>query len=1081
MPESFKNACNRLKGVEKKCKANPSYAVRYTERINHLLENDYAYELKDDKVTSKTWYLPHFGVDNPNKNKLRLVFDAAAKSNGYSLNDYLMTGPDLLTSLYGIMLRFRENKIAVTGDIRDMFLRIKIIPEDQHALRFLWKRPGGSQGDVKTYSMSSLIFGANCSPFIAQFIKNKNAKLYESSKPRAVQAICKQHYADDYIDSLEDSTTAIQLIKDIAHIHKQGGFEIRNWTSNCEEVLNSLPKQTLCSNAVRFKVGQQDVGERILGLIWYPKDDELGFDVSFKRIPENIINGLKRPTKREMLRLIMSIFDVYGFLSPFTVKAKIMLQEIWKTNLDWDDEIPDTVHAKWTNWLQQLKYVNNVRLPRCYHASVTVSEMAVVAPNSERPSGHRSSTTVTENRHNVSAYASSYGLYTNLQLHIFCDASTQAMCAVAYWRWVNKAGKIQIAFISSKCRVAPIKHTSVPRLELQAAVLGARLAETVVKEHKIGPHEKYYWSDSSTVLHWIRNHARDYKPYVAHRLGEIDELSSATDWHYIPTSMNVADIATRDSCDVKILQNEWLYGPEFLYQESHTWPEDIPGEVCSEILERVTLLCDASPSIPDAERFSSWLRLLKTTCVVLSFIDKCKKLSGDIDGDMMRRAERLLIVYSQSQSFAEDLQHLKNKKRLESKSKLLTLSPYVDEYGILRVGGRIDSALGISSETKNPVILDGRNYITKLIVRYYHVKAAHGNRETVVNNLKQKYWVIRMRPTIKHITSQCMYCRIKKTRPQPPRMGDLPSARMAHHQRPFTYCGVDLFGPMEVAVGRRRERRYGVLFTCMTIRAIHIELVSDLSTDAFIMALRRMAARRGWPQYLYSDNGTNLRGADNELKRSVKELDEAVLKQEAANYHTTWIFSPPASPHWGGAWERLIRSVKESLKVVLKERAPRDEILSTLMAEVEQMVNSRPLTHVSVEPHTDESLTPNHFLLHSSSNSPCIGVFDESDTYLRKQWRISQRLADLFWKRWVREVLPDMRPRTKWHQDHRPLQVGDLVLIVDPNSPRNVWPRGKIEKVMPGQDGRVRVVDVRTKSGLLRRSATRVALIPTEK
>ncbi|KAJ0169291.1 hypothetical protein K1T71_015175 [Dendrolimus kikuchii] len=488
--------------------------------------------------------------------------------------------------------------------------------------------------------------------------------------------------------------------------------------------------------------------------------------------------------------------------------------------------------------------------------------MAVVAPNSERPSGHRSSTTVTENRHNVSAYASSYVLYTNLQLHIFCDASTQAMCAVAYWRWINKAGKIQIAFISSKCRVAPIKHTSVPRLELQAAVLGARLAETVVKEHKISPHEKYYWSDSSTVL------------------GEIDELSSATDWHYIPTSMNVADNATRDSCDVKILQNEWLYGPEFLYRESHTWPEDIPGEVCSEILERVTLLCDASPSIPDAERFSSWLRLLKTTCVVLSFIDKCKKLSGDIDGDMMRRAERLLIVYSQSQSFAEDLQHLKKKKRLESK-----------------IGGRIDSALGISSETKNPVILDGRNHITKLIVRYYHVKAAHGNRETVVNNLKQKYWVIRMRPTIKHITSQCMYCRIKKTRPQPPRMGDLPSARMAHHQRPFTYCGVDLFGPMEVAVGRRRERRYGVLFTCMTIRAIHIELVSDLSTDAFIMALRRMAARRGWPQYLCSDNGTNLRGADNELKRSVKELDEAVLKQEAANYHTTWIFSPPASPH----------------------------------------------------------------------------------------------------------------------------------------------------------------------------------------
>ncbi|KAL0832167.1 hypothetical protein ABMA28_001624 [Loxostege sticticalis] len=432
---------------------------------------------------------------------------------------------------------------------------------------------------------------------------------------------------------------------------------------------------------------------------------------------------------------------------------------------------------------------------------------------------------------------------------------------------------------------------------------------------------------------------------------------------------------------------------------------------------------------------------------VLSFIDKCKKAqNGGADGATMERVETLLLKYSQMKAFPDDLHNLKQNKRLDRNSKLLTLSPILGDDGLLRMAGRIDAATEIPTYVKHPVILDGRCHITHLIVKYYHVKAYHGNQETV---------------------------------PHPPRMGDLPEARLAHHQRPFTYTGVDLFGPLEVTVGRRREKRYGVIFTCLTIRAIHIELVSQLTTDALIMALRRMAARRGWPRCLYSDNGTNLRGAHTELKKCILELDEKLLKEGATSYglETTWTFIPPASPHWGGAWERLIRSIKAALKVTLKERAPRDETLLTLMAEIEQMINSRPLSHVSVEPSGRETLTPNHFLLGTSSNAPTLGVFNETDTYLRKQWRISQSLADIFWKRWVREVLPDMRPRQKWHEDQKPLQVGDVVLIVDPNSPRNVWPNGLVQAVHSGKDGRIRVVDVMTKTGLLQRNATRVARI----
>ncbi|XP_059053111.1 uncharacterized protein LOC131847549 [Achroia grisella] len=999
------------------------------------------------------------------------------------------------------MVRFRENRVAVTGDIKDMFLRIKVREEDQNALRFLWRSSPAEH--EKTYVMTSLIFGAKCSPFIAQFIKNKNALRYESSMPNAVAAICNQHYMDDYIDSLPDEAAAITMVRNISKIHKSGGFHICNWTSNSPAVLDSIPKESLGTTAVKFKIDQECEGERTLGLIWYPREDELGFDVSLKRIPHDIINGKNRPTKRVMLRVIMSIFDVFGFLSPFTIQGKIMLQDTWRAGISWDDLVTDDIHKKWCQWVNVLtSEIKNIRLPRWYQAATSGSESAIKRSTSvqvnitsltsltstsvtERAIGYETgvanSCATTSRCNDVVTGATKQVLagseYSNLELHLCCDASTKAMCAVAYWRWyVNK--DICMSFIASKCRVAPVSHTTVPRLELQAALLAARLADTIIREHKINPVRRYFWCDSSTVLHWICNNTRSYKTYIANRLGEIDELSRPEEWRYVPTKLNVADLATRENYDNSLFKNEWFRGPSFLYSDESSWPVNIIDKINEMSLERVMIIQheDCNLPVPDPGRFSCWLRLVRATACILKFIYKCRKQIETVC-TVMKRAERLLLKYTQEQSFGDEIAAIKNGNCLSKGSKLLTLSPFLDEYGILRVGGRIDAAPDVEPEMKRPIILDGRSQVSQLIVRYNHVKTAHGNQETVVNNLKQKYWIIRIRPTVKHVAYKCMFCRIKRAKPQVPRMGELPEARLAHHQRPFTHCGLDLFGPMEVTVGRHREKRYGVLFTCLTVRGIHLELVSSLTSDSLIMALRRMAARRGWPRMLYSDNGTNLRGADAELKKSINEVDFDRLTNEAANNGVEWTFIPPASPHWGGAWERLIRSVKTSLRVILKERAPREEVLNTLLTEVENIVNSRPLSHVSVEVGSSESLTPNHFMLGSSSNLPTVGVFNDSDLYLRKQWRKAQRLADMFWKRWVREVLPDLIPRRKWQYDQTPIQVGDFVLIVDPDAPRNLWLKAVVQQVFPGRDGRVRVVELKTKTGILKRPVTRVVRI----
>ncbi|XP_043471745.1 uncharacterized protein LOC122504628 [Leptopilina heterotoma] len=308
-------------------------------------------------------------------------------------------------------------------------------------------------------------------------------------------------------------------------------------------------------------------------------------------------------------------------------------------------------------------------------------------------------------------------------------------------------------------------------------------------------------------------------------------------------------------------------------------------------------------------------------------------------------------------------------------------------------------------------------------------------------------------------------------------MGELPNERVKHHHRPFTFCGMDYFGPIAVTVGRRQQKRWGVLVTCLTTRAVHLEIASSLSADSTIMALRRMMARRGNPTEVFSDNGTNMVGANTELKRAISEIDRAELEQELTNRGIKWRFIPPGTPHMGGSWERLVRSVKVALNAVLTSRAPKEEVLATLIAEAEHVVNSRPLTHLSMDHQDKESLTPNHFLLGSSSGVTVPEKFTDHDLCSRKTWRKAQRLADMFWARWIKEYLPNLVARKCWSQEVRKLAVGDVVMIADSGFPRNTWPKGLVIKVNPAKDGRIRSAEVSTKGRILKRSAANLIVI----
>lgn len=258
----------------------------------------------------------------------------------------------------------------------------------------------------------------------------------------------------------------------------------------------------------------------------------------------------------------------------------------------------------------------------------------------------------------------------------------------------------------------------------------------------------------------------------------------------------------------------------------------------------------------------------------------------------------------------------------------------------------------------------------------------------------------------------------------------------------------------------------------MTTRAVHLEIVHSLSADAAVMSLRRFIARRGTPSEIISDNGTAFVGAN----RILTELYGPPITEFSTNAGIRWNFIPPAAPSMGGAWERLVRSVKTALRVTLLERKPKEEVLATMLAEAEAVINSRPLTYVPCEPEDLEALTPFHFLLGSSSGGVVENQLSDSDLVGRADWRKALRLADLFWNRWVREYLPCLNPRPTGGSGQ--LAVGDLVLVADGNLPRGTWPRGRVTKVFPGPDNQIRVAEVATATGTLRRPARKLVQLP---
>jgi hypothetical protein len=605
-------------------------------------------------------------------------------------------------------------------------------------------------------------------------------------------------------------------------------------------------------------------------------------------------------------------------------------------------------------------------------------------------------------------------------------------------------------------------------------VEAVKLDKTLRRELELPLEESVFWSDSMIVLWYLQNEEKRFQVYVANRVAMIREHSSPHQWRHVPSDQNPADHASRGLTAHEIVQSSrWIQGPSFLKLPEHNWPQQ-PDFKCSDLeataeIKRSTKVYTTVTSENTGFdklflRYSTWHSLKKAVAWLMRFIEHIQgnTTTGPLTVKELQAAERRILHQTQTGMTTSDAAYKK-------------LLPCRNQSGLICIGGRISHS-NEPEHTKHPIILPTHHHVTTLIIRHCHELAGHAGSERILSETRRKYWIVKGRVAVKKVISKCITCRKLRSKPQSQIMSDLPKHRVTPCEGPFIRVGVDYFGPFLVKRARSQVKRYGCVFTCMNTRAIHIEVAHSLETDSFICALQRFIARRGEPEVIYSDNGTNFVGAQAELSRSLSELKHDKIKEFLNQAEIEWVSNTPAASHMGGVWERQIRTIRSVLAGLMKQQMLDDESLLTLMCLAESIVNGRPITKVSDDPRDPLPLTPNHLLILRSGPTAPPGVFVQQDLY-KKRWRQVQYMADLFWKRWLAEYLPALQERQKWLAPKPNLQVGDLVLVLHENTPRPQWPLGLIKCVYPGADGYVRSARVKTQAGEYDRPVAKLCLL----
>lgn len=833
---------------------------------------------------------------------------------------------------------------------------------------------------------------------------------------------------------------AIKHFKEIDSIISSGAMKLRKISSNNEEFLQAFPKEDLeCPDERNKLIG-------VLGLKYNASTDQIQFDVQPIDIPGKI-------TKRHILSEIAKIHDPEGLLGPVTFNFKQFMKTVWMTEVSWDEEIPMEEQQKWIELAGTFASLNQIRINR----QVLLST------------------------------------YIFIQIHGFSDASEKSYGAVVYIVCWDSNENHASNILAAKSRIAPKERRSIARLELCGAVVRANLMDQVLEALIVPIQRKFSWLDSAIALHWIKKSPSQLQPFVANRVSQIQELSNEVTWRHVRGEQNPADLISRGLLPEELISNNfWWHGPNFLCKRESEWPFtmmsiDPEDPLYKNEFKKVQAFVMQAASPDKLVQIIENSSRLYTATVKIANLKRIAKISGDfLSVAEMSEALNIMIRLYQQQHFKMEIDSLIKKESISTQSSIKNLDPFWKPNDqLLRVGGRLSLA-DCHEDQRHPILLP-KCHLATLIIRETHEKHGHAGQHATLGHLRSRFWSIQAKNSIRKELHRCITCCRARPKLIQQFMGQLPKTRTAP-SFPFYNVGIDYAGPFSMKIGSIRNARtqkvYAALFVCMVTKAIHIEAVTDLSTKAFIAALDRFSSRRGFPKHIYSDNGTNFVGANNELKKLYEFLKTEITEREIYNHlaqnEVTWHHIPPRAPLQGGLWEAGVKSMKYHLTRTTKDANLTYEEFSTVLSKIEAILNSRPLTAISDAPNDFSALTAGHFLIQRPlTEMPQRNLVQENINRLQR-WDRILHIQQRFWKRWSSEYLHQLQIRTKQYKSREQISVNDLVLLQIENTPGMQWPMGRIISLQPGKDGISRVATIKTSSGIYVRPVSRIAILPVK-
>jgi hypothetical protein len=938
IPTNYELSLGRLNSLLRRYKNSPDVLKQYQTTLDNQEKQGIIEKVDTDISSTPKHYPPHHAVITPDKNttKLRIVYDGSAKcrKGNLSINDCLYRGPVNIDDVCSHLIQFRLHKIAIVADIEKAFLQIGLKETDRDVTRFLWLKNTSklsTEDNIQIYRFARIPFGIISSPFLLTATIEHHLR-HEGSE--IALHILNNIYVDNIITGVSTEREAIRFYERAKEIFAKASMNVREWSSNCKEFIRQLP---VCDKTTGAIV-------KVLGITWDTQADTL-------QIHSTSLESINNVTKRHVLKVLASYFDPLGIVSPTLLLAKLFLKKLWSEKYSWDAELGTELSTEWGDIMKAVKPIAHTAFPR--HINLQIQHTTVF-----------------------------------YELHCFCDASGKAYGACVYLLIVTPQEKT-CHLVFAKSRVAPIKSISLPRLELTAVYIGSRILKYVAQNLRMPIKRMYVWTDSQCTLHWLIS-TKPLPVFIRNRVDTILQLPNVK-FQYVPTKENPADLASRGLAAEDLFASSlWWHGPHWLTDSNASWPsqeflkyeEKLSETLLINVEDDLNSQRFTTPFNIKSEDYSSLKHLLRITALCYRVVTRIKdKPKSSLIPSEINQAKTNWIMFIQQQTFSDVFEALEQ----NGKHSLMQLELFLDKDAILRCNGRLSNA-ELSQQAIHPILLPKDNSFTRLIIKDFHERLKHVGTAHALASIRNEYWIPAGRATVAKCLRSCITCKKYDGAPyRMPRMADYPTSRVTSSQ-PFTSTGLDYLGPLYIRTKDGEQKVWICLFTCLSIRAVHLELIDDMTANEFLFCLRRFIAKRGKPSLIISDNALQFKSVSSVTGLIWKNVvDDPSVVSYTSNEGIHWSFITDRAPWMGGVYERLVRLVKQSLRKSIQKRKLTRVELATLVDEVTAIINFRPLVYVGAEFKSGILLTPSHFLMPNVKNgTPDVNIDDFRDPYLRR-------------------------------------------------------------------------------------------------